>query len=85
MDREAVNSILERVRHLSSDERLALADEVDRLAWRDRMQSVLDEIGEARQHEGPPDDAEVEAIVNEVRAEKSLYERYWTRRRSSAP
>lgn len=85
MNREALDSILEKIRRLPPDERIAFADEVDRLAWRDRVQVVLDTIRESAQHEGGvPSDEEIDAIVDEVRAEKSLYERYWTRRRSSA-
>jgi hypothetical protein len=86
MNRKVMDSILETVRQLSPDERIALADEVDRLAWRDRVQVVLNDVRESvRRTGGPPSDDEIDAIVDEVRAEKSLYERYWTHRRSSAP
>src|SRR5437588_10013079 len=85
MNREAVDFIVEKVRALGPEDRIAVADEVDRIAWRDRVQVVLDEIAENVRREGPISDAEIDAIVKDVRAEKSLYERYWTRRRQSAP
>lgn len=82
---EAVQSILDMIRRLTADDRVQLADEVDRLAWRDRMQVVLDNIAEQCRREGPPPtDEEIDRIVDEVRAEKSLYERYWTHRRQLA-
>ena len=66
-------------------QRIAFADEVDRLVWHDRMRLVADSIRErVRQDGNPPSDEEIDAIVKDVRAEKSLYERYWTLRRSSA-
>lgn len=85
MNREVIESLLDAVRRLPVDERLAVADEVDRIAWRDRVQAVLDRVAHAPPGEDPPDDAEIDANVEQVRAEKSLYERYWTRRRRSAP
>ena len=85
MNRETLDSMLETIRRLPPDERIAFADEVDRLAWRDRVQVVVDTIRESVRREGDvPSDQEIDAIVDEVRAEKSLFERYWTRRRSSA-
>lgn len=82
---EAVQSILDMIRRLPADDRLELADEVDRLTWRDRVQVVLDSIADSGRREGsPPDDDEIDAIVDQVRSEKSLYERYWTRRRQLA-
>jgi hypothetical protein len=77
---DVVQSILAQIRSLPTDQRVALADEVDRLAWRDRVQAVLDRIAVNVAREGPISDDEIDAIVNEVRSEKSLYERYWTRR-----
>jgi hypothetical protein len=85
MSRELIDSILQTVRELDARDRITLADEVDRLAWRDRVQVVIDDIAAASRTGSPPDDAEIDAIVDQVRAEKSLYERYWTRRRQSAP
>lgn len=85
MNGETLASILETVRRLPPDERIAFADAVDRLAWRDRVQAVLDSIRASVPREGaPPTEEEIDAIVDDVRAEQSLYERYWTRRRSSA-
>lgn len=85
MNRETLDSMLETIRRLPPDERIAFADEVDRLAWRDRVQVVVDTIRESVRREGDaPSDEEIDAIVDEVREEKSLFERYWTRRRSSA-
>jgi hypothetical protein len=82
---EVVQSILDMIRRLPPDERVQLADEVDRLTWRDRMQVVLDSIAEKCRREGPPPtDEEIDAIVDQVRSEKSLNERYWTRRQQSA-
>ncbi len=85
MNRETLDSMLETIRRLPPEERIAFADAVDRLAWRDRVQVVMDTIRESARRAGDrPSDEEIDAIVDEVRAEKSLYERYWTRRRSSA-
>jgi hypothetical protein len=84
MNREALESILDLIRGLPPDERVALADEVDRLTWRDRMKAVADRI-HARSRAAPVSDEEIDRIVDDVRSEKPLYERYWIRRRSSAP
>ncbi len=81
---EATRSILEMIRHLPVDERVELADEVDRLTWCDRMKAVAERIHEQAKA-NPITDEEIDQIVDEVRSETSLYERYWTRRRSSAP
>lgn len=86
MSQSDVQTVLEIVRRLPPRDRVALADEVDRLAWRDRVQAVLDDLAEARRRGGAPDDArlqaDIDATIAEVRVEKSLYERYWTRRPS---
>ncbi len=85
MNRDAVESILQTVRGLPPDERIALADEIDRLAWRDRVQVVLDGVTARRQAlPDPLTDDEIDQIVDEVRTETPLYERYWIRRRQSA-
>lgn len=84
MSQPAVDEILELIRRLPPPQRLALADEVDRLAWRDRVHAVQDRIKAAVHLEGAITDAEIDAAVGDVRAEKSLYERYWTRRQQSA-
>lgn len=85
MDAAAIRSLLDAIRRLPPAERLAFADEVDRLAWRDRVQLVLDQADKnARGKGGAPSDDEIASIVRDVRAEKSLFERYWTLRRSSA-
>jgi len=85
MDAAAIRSLLDAIRRLPPAERLAFADEVDRLAWRDRVQLVLDQAGaNAQDNGGGPSDDEIASIVRDVRAEKSLFERYWTLRRSSA-
>jgi hypothetical protein len=85
MNRDSLESMLESLRRLPPEERIAFADEVDRLVWRDRVQVVLASIRESLPREGnPPSDEEVDATVADVRAEQSLYERYWTLRRSSA-
>jgi len=81
---ESVKSILDMIRTLPPEDRVELADEVDRLTLRDRMAAVADQI-HSRSKSDPISDDEIDRIVDEVRAEKSLYERYWTRRRSSAP
>ncbi len=41
MNREAVDSILQMIQRLAPQDRAALADEVDRISWRDRMQGVV--------------------------------------------
>ncbi len=85
MDRKAIDAMLETIRRLPAQERIAIADEVDRLAWRDRVQVVLDSVAASSGAEGgTPSEEEIDAIVSDVRSEKSLYERYWTLRRSSA-
>lgn len=61
-----------------------MADEVDRIAWRDRVQTVLDEIAANVRRDGPISDAEIDAIVKEVRADMTLDERYAKRRRASS-
>ena len=78
-----VASILELIRKLPPAERVLVADEVDRLAWSDRVQRVVDDVGASG---GVAlDDVEIDRLVRDVRMEKSLSERYWTRRRRSAP
>ncbi len=85
MSRDAIQSILEMICRLAPAERVALADEVDRVTWRDRIQSLLADV-QARDRQGRPlPDEEIDRIVGEVRSEKPLYERYWIRRRRSAP
>jgi len=85
MNREAVDSILQMIQRLAPQDRAALADEVDRITWRDRMQGVLDRTRDRAGRADPLDDQEIDRIVDEVRSEKPLYERYWIRRRRSAP
>lgn len=78
-----VASILELIRKLPPAERVLVADEVDRLAWSDRVQRVVDDVGASGG--AALDDVEIDRLVRDVRTEKSLSERYWTRRRRSAP
>ncbi len=84
MSRKVVQSILDQVRKLDAEDRVLLADEVDRLTWADRVESLISSL---RAHPVPADpitEAEIDRIVDEVRSEKPLYERYWTRRQRSA-
>ncbi|HWL91957.1 MAG TPA: hypothetical protein VNT79_00335 [Phycisphaerae bacterium] len=69
------------IERLSTDERVALADEVDRRTWRDRMKAVADRI-RTRNQADPISDEEIDKMVDDVRSGTPLYERYWTRRRS---
>lgn len=85
MSREQVESILEQIRKLAPPERAALADEVDRVTWRDRVQALIGRVAGADTRTSPIADDEIDRIAAEVRSEKPLYERYWTRRRRSAP
>lgn len=85
MSRDQLQSILEQIQELAPEDRVALADEVDRLTWRDRVRALMARI---TQREGQTDeigDEEIDRTVDEVRSEKPLYERYWTRLRRSAP
>jgi hypothetical protein len=82
--REALRSILDTIRRLPPDERIAFADEVDRLAWRDRVNALVEAVRTRSQGQPPISDPEVDAIVKEVRAETPLFEQYWTHRRRSA-
>ncbi len=85
MGRETIEKMLEALRRLPPRERVEIADAVDRLVWRDRVQIVLDGMaGSAGGAGAAPSDDEIDAIVKDVRSESSLYERYWTLRRSSA-
>jgi hypothetical protein len=85
MGHNAVQSILEQVRNLDRADRVRLADELDRLTWRDRVETLLADVAARRGTTDPIADAEIDRLVDEVRSEKSLYERYWTRRQRSAP
>lgn len=85
MNREVMDSILETVRNLPPEERVALADEVDRLVWRDRMLSLIERVTERDGNLPPLSDEEIDEIVNDERRETPLYEQYWIRRRRSAP
>ena len=85
MSRETVTSILETVRRLPPDERIAVADEVDRLAWRDRINALAAAIRARSQGLPPITDEEIDDIVKQVRAETPLFERSSTHRPSSAP
>jgi len=85
MDENAVQSILSQIRELSSPERVLIADEVDRLTWRDRIETLLADIGSRPTESTSLSDEEIDRFVDEVRSETPLYERYWTRRRRSLP
>lgn len=80
MSRDVIESILNQVRNLTPSERVAVADEVDRLAWRDRVQTLVDDVSSRCQDDSITDE-EIDSIVNDVRTETPLYERYWIRRR----
>jgi hypothetical protein len=84
MSREPVQTILEQIRALLPQDRVRLADEVDRLTWRDRAEALMARIRARDGQTDPLDDAEIDRLVDAVRSEKPLYERYWTRRRRSA-
>lgn len=85
MSHKAVESILDLIRGLAPRDRVMLADEVDRLTWRDRMRDLLDRVQDRAGQADPLDDEQIHAIVDEIRSETPLYERYWIRRRRSAP
>lgn len=85
MSREAVQSILAQIRGLDPRQRVALADEVDRLTWRDRIEALITSLDARRRSSNPMADSEIDRLVDEVRSEKPLYERYWIRRQRSAP
>jgi hypothetical protein len=82
---DAVQSILAQIRNLPAHERVALADEVDRITWRDRMDSLTQRISARDTPDDTLTDEDIDRIVDEVRTETPLYERYWTRLRQSAP
>ena len=85
MSAKIIQSILDQVRKLTPEERVRLADEVDQLTWSDRVRVVLNSVEASSNASSGPDDPEIDRIVAEVRSEKPLYERYWIRRRRSAP
>lgn len=75
-----VDALFEQIKRLSPDEQLELAEAVDRLTWTARWRVICERI-EARTA-GQPElsDADIDAIVDEVRQEKSLSARSSTRR-----
>jgi len=81
---EAVRSILEMIRRLPVDDRVVLADEVDRLAWRERVDIAMKGVTAVPSDDQPLHDSDIDAETKLARTEKSLYERYWTHRRRSA-
>lgn len=85
MSREVVQSILGQIRKLDAEDRVLLADEVDRLTWADRVEALISSLRAGCVRADPTAEAEIDRIVDEVRSEKPLYERYWTRRQRSAP
>ncbi len=84
MSHEVVESILAQIRGLPPEDRVALADEVDRLTWRGRAAVLIAGVRSRQADLGPMADEEIDRIVDEVRSETPLYERYWTRLRRSA-
>jgi len=84
MSREDVSSILDQIRRLTPEDRVALADEVDHLTWRDRVQALVARTDAHQTTTRPIADEEIDQVVDQVRSEKPLYERYWTRLRRSA-
>ena len=85
MSTDPVQSILEQIRLLPREQRVVLADEVDRLTWRDRVEELVSGIEPDGSGATRLSDDEMDALVREVRSETPLYERYWTRRQQSAP
>ncbi len=81
MSRQQVETILEQIRKLAPADRAALADEVDRVTWRDRVQALIGRVADSKGRTDSLADQEIDRLADEVRSEKPLYERYWTRLR----
>lgn len=85
MSREQIQSILNQIQGLEPQDRVVLADEVDRMTWRDRVQALMARVRQRQEQGQAIEEEEIDRIVDEVRSEKPLFERYWTRQRRSAP
>ena len=79
MSREQIQSILNQIQGLEPEDRAVLADEVDRLTWRDRVQILMAQVRERQEQGQAIEEEEIDRIVDEVRSEKPLFERYRTR------
>lgn len=88
MSAQQVQEIIERVKALAPEEQLQVAEEIHRFTWAQRFRQICERI-EARVQELEAQgetitDEEIDEEVKAVRREKSLLERYSTRRSSSA-
>ena len=75
MGSSSVDDIVDRVKALSADEQIRVAEAVDRLTWTQRWRRICEQI-ENRSRDGSPiGDADIDEAVRATRREKPLSER----------
>lgn len=79
MGSSPVDAIVDRVRTLSPDEQIEVAEAIDRLTWAQRWRRICQRI-EDRSRQAPPiGEEDVDQAVRNTRREKPLSERSSTR------
>jgi len=74
MPATVVQEIVDKVRQLPLEQRIAVARAVDRLTWRERWQAIEDRVSQ-RAELNPITDDEIDEIVRDVRRQKPLHQR----------
>jgi hypothetical protein len=81
MSAQQVHDIVERIRALPIQEQVQVAEQLDRFTWAERWRQICARIAARMEASGEMiTDEEIDEAVKEVRREKSLLERYSTRR-----